>query len=333
MAFNELISVIVPIYNAEKYLDTCIRSITRQTYDDIEILLVDDGSNDSSYEICKKWENNDKRIKTIRQENGGVAKARNTGIENATGNLLLMIDSDDYVSPDMIKFLYDGYIQNGADIVICDYEQGKSRDHLFVCDDYKYECVCFETIMNRMYADGHDALRFISPWGKLYKKDLFNETKYPEGKIFEDIYITHQLLYKANRIVITDQKLLYYYRHEDSIMHKPFHLGKLDYLQALKERIDFFMNKGFAELEQNAYDEYLHSLVWEYSRVRDILHDKNMKKEIKKRFDEAYKNGYSSTKYPQETSIFLKAFHIDPELIVLYWKINSKLKRKKEITQ
>ena len=328
MTSNELISVIVPIYNAEKYLDDCIRSITCQTYANIEILLVDDGSTDKSDERCKSWEHEDKRVRTIHQDNGGVSKARNTGIRNANGNLLIMVDSDDYISPDMITVLYDGYTQHNADIVICDYAQGENREYSFLKEPICFAQLDYVTVMNKVYKNGHDALRFISPWGKLYKKELFNGIQYPEGKIFEDIYVTHQLLYKANRIIISDQKLTYYFHHEDSIMHKPFHLGKLDYLDALKERIDFFKEHKLESLERNAYEEYLHSLIWEYSRVRDILHNKDERKEIQNRFREVYKHGYSSEKYPQDTATLLKTFNTNPELVILYWKIRSMLNKK-----
>ena len=327
MNSDNLISVIVPIFNSEKYLDECINSIVCQTYANIEILLVDDGSEDSSKIICKKWEDRDERVRLITQKNGGVAKARNTGIENSKGALLLMVDSDDYIAPNMIESLYNGYLCTEADIVICDYEQGIDREYSFSVNDSDFRVFDFETIMKRVYADGHDALRFISPWGKLYNADLFASIRYPEGKIFEDIYVTHQLLQKARKVAVVDQKYVYYYRHDDSIMHRPFHLGKLDYLDALKERIGFFQSNGYSQLEKDAYEEYLHSLIWEYSRVRDILHDKEAKKEICNRFREVYKEGYGSERYPQETATFLKTFNTNPELIVWYWKINSRLKR------
>lgn len=327
MTSNGLVSVIVPTYNAEKYLDECIQSIVRQTYENIEILLVNDGSTDGSNDICKEWEHRDKRIKTIIQRNGGVSKARNTGINNAKGSLLMMVDSDDYISSDMIEVLYEGYTQNDADVVICDFEQGENRNHPFSNDSASFKQIDFETVMNKAYSSEHDALRFVAPWGKLYKKELFNNIQYPEGKIFEDIYITHRLLFKAEKIITTDQKLLYYFNHDDSIMRKPFHLGKLDYLDALLDRIDFFKEKGLKKLEETAYEEYLHSLIWEYSRVRDILHDGNAKEEIRKRFRNVYKEGYSCKKYPHETSMFLKAFCVNPELIVLYWRASAILKR------
>ncbi len=327
MNCEELITVIVPVFNAEKYLDGCLQSIVSQTYENIEVLLVDDGSSDGSGDICRKWESADNRVRTIRQGNGGVAKARNIGIENAHGECLLMVDSDDYISLNMVKSLYAGLLQTDADIVICDYMQGEDRDYLFNVSAPEYQIIDFETIMTRTYADGHDALRFISPWGKLCKRTLFRDAWYPEGKIFEDIYVTHRLLYKAKKIAVTDQKYVYYFRHEDSIMHKPFHIGKLDYLDDLNERVTFLRDNGYLQVEKTDYEEYLHSVIWEYSRVRDILHDDVAKKTILDRFRKVYKEGYSSERYSQETATFLKLFYTNPELIILYWKINAKLKK------
>ena len=138
--------------------------------------------------------------------------------------------------------------------------------------------------------------------------------------------------YKCGRIAVLPQRMVYYSFCDNSLMNKPFHLGKLDYLEALEERIYFFKDCGFDELEDVAYDEYLHSLIWEYSRTRDILHDKNAMNKISDCFKKIYKVGHASKRYPQETVWYLKTFAINPEIIVLYWKINSvfeKIWRKK----
>ena len=327
MISDNLISIIIPVYNAGKYLDKCISSAANQTYRNIEILLIDDGSTDASKEICDSWSSQEDKIRVIHQENGGVSKARNTGVKNARGNFLMMIDSDDYISPFMVEELFRGYSLTNADIVICDYEQGELREYSFVAGLSDFRDMDFKMIMNCVYSEGHDALRYISPWGKLYKKALFNGLTYPEGRIFEDIYITHQILYKAERIVVTDQKLMYYFRHADSIMHRPFHLGKLDYLDALKDRMNFFKTHNLGVLEKTAYEEYLHALIWEYSRVRDILRNDKVKREIWGRFREVYRDGYSSGRYPQETALFLHAFNTNPELVIFYWKIKAGINR------
>lgn len=321
------ISVIVPLYNAEKYLDRCIGSIVSQTYPQMEILLIDDGSNDNSAAICDRWSLQDERIRVIHQENRGISGARNRGLQEITGDLLIMVDSDDYISRDMLSCMEDIMNKTGADLVLCDFEEGKDNTYQFEISGNRAEVITGTEALSRIYGNGHDMLRFVAPWGKLYRKELFKGIQYPAGRIFEDIYVTHRILCKCRSIAVTDQKLLYYYRHCDSIMHEEFHIGKLDYLDALEDRILFFREKQLYQLEQTAMDEYLHSLIWEYSRVRDILQDQKAMKEIAGRFRRWYRIGYASRRYPKETAAFLTGFSINPELIIMYWRIKGVIRK------
>lgn len=326
----ELISVIVPIYKAEKYLNRCIESIVKQTYDCLEIILVDDGSTDTSPQICDNWGKKDDRIKVVHQKNGGVSSARNSGLNIASGKYIVQVDSDDYIASNMIEVLYKALIEKNADLVICGYLKGKNVDYSFALEkEVETTVINAETALNRIYDSGASALQYVAPWGKLYKKELFEEIRYPEGKIFEDIYITHQILCRCHRIAVVQNQLTYYYQHSDSIMNKKYHVGKLDYLDACKNRISFFKENGYEQLAHIAYDEYLHSLIWEYSRARDLLADKSVMQSISKRFREIYRKGYASVRYPAETKYYLSIFNINPELIVWYWRVASKLKRKR----
>lgn len=322
------ISVIVPIYNAEKYLDRCVVSIVRQSYLNLEIILVDDGSSDKSQEICERWVRQDKRVKVIRQTNGGVSRARNQGLAHATGDYVVWVDSDDYLLEDMIAILYATLKNTGSDMSVCDYEAGRIDNYVDKHgSEIIPEIITSETAMMRSYTDAHMALQYIAPWGKLYKRSLFDDITYPDGKIFEDIYVTHQILFKCASITVVHQKLLYYYLHDNSIMHREFHVGKLDYLEALKNRLAFFEKEGLKGLADVAYDEYMHSLVWEYSRTRDLLHDKDAMNMVKDRFRHSYKRGRGSHRYPQKTAFFLAVFNYNPELIVLYWMVKTKFSR------
>ncbi|MBE6127678.1 MAG: glycosyltransferase [Erysipelotrichaceae bacterium] len=324
----DLISVIVPIYNAEKYLDRCIKSISGQSHKNLQILLVDDGSTDNSALLCEEWAAKDSRIKAIHQQNSGVSTARNVGLDNAEGKYILQVDSDDYLHPQTITLLLEALLSENADLSICDFEKGTDNSFSFesnIKKERKAEVInCFDAI-KRSYLNSENALRYIAPWGKLYKKELFAGIRYPIGKIFEDIYVTHQILCQCEKIAVIPDKLVYYYQHSESIMNKAFNIKKLDYLQALKERIDFFHSNGLEELEQTAYDEYLHSLIWEYSRARDLLGAKEAMTDIKERFRQSYKKGYASKRYPKETKWFLKTFNDNPEFIMYYWRINAKL--------
>lgn len=323
----EKISVIVPIYKAENYLERCIKSIVKQTYQNLEIILVDDGSPDMCPLLCEKWAKADARVVVVHQENRGISAARNMGIQKSSGEYIMMVDSDDYISQNMVEHLYDTIKSTGTKLSVCSFEKGNAEEFSFEQVQNireKIEIIDSVTALKRAYASADKALQYIAPWGKLYKRNLFDGILYPEGKIFEDIYVTHKLICKCDKVSVIDETLLYYYQHSESIMNKKFHVGKLDYLQALKERINFYNEKGLMELEKIAYDEYLHSLIWEYSRARDILVNRSAMNDIKNRFREVYKKDHSSIRYPKEGKVFLKLFYINPEFIIWYWRICGK---------
>lgn len=323
----ELITVIVPIYKAEKYLDRCVASIIRQTYQNLEIILVDDGSPDRCSEICDKWAIRDNRVKVIHQHNSGVSEARNAGLNNANGRYIMMVDSDDYLYSGMIQILHKALTEHKADLSVCEFEKGCAATFDFTYrEEVPVEIINAEVALNRIYHDSEKALQYVAPWGKLYKKELFEGIQYPKGKIFEDIYVTHQLLYRCRKIAVVPQKLIYYFQHTNSIMNKKFHVGKLDYLEALKNRIAFYVEHGLTELSDIAYDEYIHSLIWEYSRARDLLANEEAMQDIVERYRTAYKKGYASRRYPEENACFLKLFNLNPEWVMIYWKIKAKLK-------
>lgn len=325
----DLISVIVPVYNAEKSVERCLKSIIKQSYKNLEIIIINDGSTDKSLNICEKFYAKDSRIRIICQENGGVSKARNTGISSMSGEYVIMIDSDDYMTECTIEKLYNEILLTNADLALCDFENGSEENYSFtISEKILPEIINNRQALKRIYVNNHNALQYVAPWGKLYKKELFKDILYPDGKIFEDIYVTHRILQRCKKIVVVPQKMFYYFEGKDSIMHKEFHIGKIDYLEALKQRIFFFKECGYNDLVHIAYDEYLHSLIWEYSRVRDILKNKKAMKDIKERFREIYQKGYASQRYSDENKRFLTLFCINPEIIILYWKIKGKVVKK-----
>lgn len=213
-----MISIIIPVYNVEQYLDKCLQSVIHQTYQDIEIILVDDGSSDNSGILCDKWQEKDSRIKVIHKSNGGVSNARNVAIEQANGEYLMFIDSDDIVSDDLCKVLFEMLKNNNADISIC------NATHIFDDRfDFKKtgEIHCYsrdEAICQLWYQKSF----LPGPWGKLYKKELFKNTKFTEGIIFEDVDIMHKLFYQCNKIVYGEMELYGYVHHENSITTKKY---------------------------------------------------------------------------------------------------------------
>ncbi len=324
----DLVSVIIPVYNVERFLDRCVASVTGQTFQNIEVILVDDGSTDGSAELCDRWCAEDSRVKALHQTNQGVSAARNAGLRAASGNWILQVDSDDYIAPDTVERLVYAANETSSDMVICDFLRGSEDNHVFV-DEYskEVELIDPETAISRIYISDHSALRFASPAIKLCKFCLYSGIIYPEGKIFEDIYTTHKLLYRCNQIAVLESPLYYYFQRPNSIMTTEFNLKKLDYLQALVERVDFFSAHDMRELESIAYDELLHSLIWEYSRTRDVLDSKEGMNYVTALFRQVYQKGYASRRYPKETARFLATFNRNPEWIIGYWRVSSLLNR------
>lgn len=319
-----LVSVIIPVYNVEDYLDRCVLSVTNQTYQELEIILVDDGSPDRCPEMCDSWAEKDRRITVIHQNNGGLSVARNAGIRAAAGDYVLLLDSDDYIAPNTVELLLCAVRKTDSDMAICEFIKGSDAHYEFPSENTApVECIDRETALNRIYTDDTNALRYGAACWKLCRSSLYDEIFYPEGKLFEDIYTTHKLLYGCKQIAVLDVPLFYYFQHPGSIMNTTFHIKKLDYLQALVERVQFFAAHNLKELEQIAYDELLHALIWEYSRTRDVLRSPEGMDYVLSLFRRVYKKGYASIRYPGETAWFLSVFNRNPEWIILYWRVHG----------
>jgi len=216
-----VVSIIVPIYNVEKYINKCVESLMNQTFSDIEIILVDDGSKDASGKWCDYYAKKDARIKVIHQKNRGLSGARNQGIENAAGEWLLFVDGDDYVEPRFVECLYQEAVSARVDIAICNYafksEEGteiKRSSYSFVPRMSPFDnldaLLLFE---NKQYGTFFDVV-----WNKLFRVSLFENVRFPEGiSLVEDISIIPEIYYKAKRISVIEEKLYNYVYREGSL--------------------------------------------------------------------------------------------------------------------
>ena len=213
-----LISVIVPVYNVEDYLDQCMESIVGQTYPHLEILVVDDGSTDNSGILCDQWAARDERISVIHQPNGGLSAARNTALDVMQGELVMMVDSDDVLHPQCTSVLLKTMRDHNADIAIGEYqpfydgqtpftEQGSRQGSTTTYDQH-------EAILAILYQ--HELTH--SAWGRLYKSSLFDGIRYPVGKFYEDFAIIYPLLLKCDKVVKTDIMIYGYRQREKSIL-------------------------------------------------------------------------------------------------------------------
>lgn len=216
----ELISIIVPVYNVEKYLDRCVHSICNQTYSELEIILVNDGSTDSSANICEQWKTRDSRIRVITKQNGGLSSARNMGVEGAVGQYLMFVDSDDYILPDMVDKLYTAIIQQEADVSICNFqyvdEHGLDwgvNNNLPITDGV----ISGETILKEKMFESKNWY-WVVAWNKLYRADVFRGIQYPIKKLHEDEFVIHKVMSRCEKVACVSDMLYCYVQRSDSIM-------------------------------------------------------------------------------------------------------------------
>lgn len=227
---TELISVIVPIYNTEKYLVECVESIREQTYSNIEIILVDDGSTDASIEICDEFSKKDSRVRVFHKENEGSAVAKNFGIQQSKGEYIILVDSDDTVSDKMIEVLYTHIKEKNADIAIGNYyiyDESDKNFYFYVTDkDFSVEELAIQEIMNRQAGDWRfNSSAFILPTFKLIKKELFKEVQFSNGRRFDDEATMHRFYLLASKIIFINDNLYRYRQCSGSIMRSKFDLS------------------------------------------------------------------------------------------------------------
>jgi glycosyltransferase involved in cell wall biosynthesis len=223
---KQLISVIVPVFNVEEYLPKCLDSILCQTYKNLEIIIVNDGSTDNSAQICEEHARRDSRIKIIHKKNGGLSSARNAGLDIATGEYIGFVDSDDFIEKNMYEDMLNEMLKYSANLVICNYFPG---------GEIKYPCeksmLANVDIIFRLYLK--DCVQAFA-WNKLYSKKIFNEIRYTEGILFEDMDIFLPTLEKAKKIILLNNKLYHYIKRENSIVHSSFNPNQVKCLDIIE---------------------------------------------------------------------------------------------------
>ena len=245
------ISVIVPVYNVENYLDRCIRSIVEQTYRNLEILLVDDGSPDGSGAICDAWAARDSRIRVVHQENAGGGAARNTGLELATGTYVAMIDSDDYLQENMFSHLAQ-LMQEGADIAECTMEQTDGDD--LQLEDGSGASVTWASREEAMRLHIRDEIFCQTPPNKLYRRSAIGEIRFPVGNLIDDEFFTYQVIGNCEKLAHSGAKMYAYRQQPGSAMHKPYSLKRLQGLYAKEQRLEYLKQRMPALVEEAKFD-------------------------------------------------------------------------------
>lgn len=296
MMSKPLITVIIPVYNVEKYINRCVESVAAQTYEHLEIILVDDGSTDNSPELCDLWADKDSRVRVIHKLNGGLSDARNCGLDICKGEYITFVDSDDYIEKNMLEFLLFRLKQEKSDLALCNYlcvaDNSEYIDKNENCLPVKDELISGAEAQKKLF--GYMHWHYVIACSKLYKRALFENFRYPFGKLHEDLFTTHLIFEKCSRVSCVHEPLYYYYQNEKSITHT-YNIHRLDALDAYISRFEFFYRK---------HDYYCAAMSTQFmiEKITAAVENLDMKdKTIKKKIC-YYKSAYNK----QFRKIFLK---------------------------
>lgn len=327
--FKPLVSIIVPIYKVEPYLRRCLDSIVNQTYTNLEIILVDDGSPDGCPQICDEYAAKDKRIIVIHKENGGLSDARNAGLDICKGEYISFIDSDDWVANIYIEIMLKAIIDNMATISITNFSRtSQSFNILFSGYDISHIEILNHIEATKKLWSEHIST-FTTVWGALYKSTLFKHIRFPKGRIHEDLYVSFQLLYTSNKTVFIDIPLYFYFYRDNSITE----INPDSLVRKLEPRYKRYL--FFKEKKENELKEFcLKTLCWEFISAFEDIYINNAeyigfssKKDFLPILKEIIADYKQSCKYTLIQNLFLTFIYYLPQLFILYRKYTRTSKR------
>lgn len=281
------ISIIMPVWNAEKYLERSIASVKNQTYQNWELIIVDDGSDDNSISICEKESRKDLRIKLICNEHGGTALARNTGIKEAEGDYIGFLDADDVFHPMFFEKMINAVIKNKTDIALCRTVRGTdATEFCRQVPNVTFDVETNEEVFKRMYQGQWPDL--IAPYTKIYKRYIFDRVSFPEGRYFEDAATMNLAIYYGNKVSVTDTAMYFYNITPNSSSVTKRSCELLDREWALRSHWEFYLKENRIDLVYMAMPFYLAELISIYHRIEnsDCPEDGQI---IRKRFEDTYK--------------------------------------------
>lgn len=241
------VSVIIPVYNVAPYLAECLDSVCRQTYQELDILVIDDGSTDGSSQICEDYAIKDSRIRVFHKENGGLSDARNYGLDKMLGDYVTFIDSDDRVTEDYVACLVAAALKYDVPFVLATFSY-LTKDGLKPSNSFPYyeELMSERDYLHRLYYSKTILIgSFNMSWGKLFHRLLFRDIRFPVGKLHEDVFTTYKLAIEAGQIVCLNTFLYHYRQRDNSIMTSPYSLRRLDALEGLAERLTYLEERGY----------------------------------------------------------------------------------------
>ena len=311
---DPLISIIIPCFNAEKTLEKCLESVVQQSYANLEIIIIDDGSTDETSLIYNKFQSNDERILVLKQQNSGVSKARNTGVKAATGDYICFVDSDDWAELNYCSELYSLLVGENADISIVEASY----------EDENGNVLCNKPTSEEKIFDGNRALVLLledreiqsHPWGKLFKADLLKNVHFPENlKCFEDYSTLFKIFNKAVKVVKSNEKLYHYIQREDSLSHNLSPATAYQFFLAIMEVFEFWRNSAKVGDRNKIVKNIVRKLLMVLKRItRNTKEDemKSEKDEIRRAFNSFLK--YSATDIGLEYYFYLRLYYYFPTL-------------------
>lgn len=304
----DLISIIIPVYNVENYIYRCVDSVLGQTYTNLEIILVDDGSPDSCGQICDEYAQKDNRIKVIHKENGGLSDARNHGIDAATGEWLFFLDSDDWIHPQSMEKLYEAAEKNKVSVSMCGYLQTEGDNPIV---DVSIQA---EMWLPRDIYLKHHVVSTVA-CAKLYSKDCFEKIRYPKGKLHEDEFVTYKILFQQDKIAFINQPYYAYFINNEGITKSKWNPQRLIILDAFEERLSFFKKIRDIELIEKTEQLYLWLLVNSHKNAGKAGFRKEAKELVVRVF-------FMTLKKPKlffcENNIWVLEYFF-PHFMCLYW--------------
>ena len=272
-----LLSIIVPVYKVENYLQKCIDSILAQTFTDFELILVEDGSPDNCPALCDAAAAKDARVRVIHQKNGGLSAARNAGLDAARGAWIGFVDSDDYIAPEMYEALYQAVQSTGADLALCDYAE---------VDEAGAPCQSMHVSLSGVELTGQELLKRASglmvqlAWNKLYRRDIFAQLRYPEGKLNEDLFLIPEVCLQIQKAVVVPKILYYYVQRSGSIMGKNKTLRHFDAAEAAQRYWDCLVENAAYDALANAAKFTMGSVSRVYRQLPPVLRKASRSREM-----------------------------------------------------
>ncbi len=327
-----MITIVVPVYKVEKYLNRCVDSILDQTYTDFELLLVDDGSPDNCGKICDEYTKKDSRVFVIHQKNSGLSVARNTGInwfyEQNRSDYITFIDSDDWIHPEYLRILMNGITENDVKISVCNYKRVTAEIPHESYDNFNFESTSPEDFLV------NHSWQYNYAWGKLYHKDVFVDIRYPAGKNFEDTFTTYKVLHKCEKIAYTDPQLYYYLRNERGISRSPWNSSELVIFEAMQEQLKFYKEKGLLKAYEKEFQLFVHHHAYQIVRIKenkkDLYKNKATLNDIKKALRNYLKENKDKFNVHNMTYSYESAYPFIMKLYALASKLKARILRKQK---